>query len=668
MAKQQKGEKNNSIKTRIQKSTMLITLVPLILLGLVTGYLNYDSTNATLEKSMKETVEIAAERVEWEITSYKNIVNDLGTSSDMASTMISQESKQELIDQKVTEYHLSRGKLIGSDGIAQIDGTDYSDREYFKESMAGKIYVTEPMIAKTTGELSIIISAPVWKGGEEGTQVIGVVFIVPDEDFLNDIVNGIQVSKGGSAYMLDATGNTIAHKNMELVKSFSNTIEDAKTDSSQRALAKIETRMILGESGFGTYRYNGVSKFMAYAPVEGTNGWSIGINAPTSDFIGESILSLGITAFIVLIAGLISSFIAKKLAVGIGTPITQCTERLELLAAGDLHSAVPEIHAADETGILAQATSKIVTNLNDIIGDIKYILEEMATDNFAVKSKIHESYIGDYATILESLRKIKYSLSGTIRQIQEASEQVSSGAGQMAEGAQSLAEGATDQAGSVEELLATVTNAVEQMQESADNAAATSNQAQDIGAEAQNSKEQMQEMTEAMVRIKDASNEIANIIGSIEEIADQTNLLSLNASIEAARAGEAGKGFAVVANEISKLAHQSAEAVDTTRGLIDTALQEVERGNHIASQTADMLFSVIEGIKKIVDSIEEVAKTAKEQQDSMSQINQGIEQISSVVETNSSTAEESSAMSEELSAQAENLKDLIKKFKTENNC
>lgn len=658
-----KTAKEITIKGRILKSVLTLTLVSLIILGAASVWLNYSSTNSTLEQNMKETVEIAAERVEWEIESYKRIAQDLGTIARFSNVTYSPEDKQELIDQKVEEYGLVRGKFIDMDGIARIDGTDYSDRDYFKASLNGETYVTEPMQSKTDGKMSIMISAPVWMGGIRGTEIIGVIFITPETEFLNDIVKSIQVSANGSSYIIDKQGNTIAHKNNELVETKSNTQEDAKTDPSQAALAAIEAKMAAGEAGFGTYKYGGVKKFMAYSPIEGTDGWSIGINAPTTDFMKDTIVGIFITIAIVIISLLTAGIVVRKLAYGIGNPIMQCTQRLELLAKGDLQTPIPDIDSKDETGALARATKNIVTDLTVIIGDIKYILEAMAGNNFAVSSDVKERYVGDYETILTSLKDIKYSLGSTLRQIKDASEQVSAGAGQMAEGAQSLAEGATDQAGSVEELLATVTNAAEQMKESAQRAEETSREARGIGVKAQTSNEQMKTMTQAMVRISEASQEIANIIATIEEIATQTNLLSLNASIEAARAGEAGRGFAVVANEIGKLANQSAEAVENTRVLINTALEEVEKGSNVVNETAESLFDVISGIENIAASIQIVAQAAQEERQSMEQINQGIEQISAVVETNSSTAEESSAMSEELSAQAENLKTQVGKFK-----
>lgn len=287
----------------------------------------------------------------------------------------------------------------------------------------------------------------------------------------------------------------------------------------------------------------------------------------------------------------------------------------------------------------------------------------MSVNNFDVRSKATDYYVGDFEEILLAVRKINYSLSGTLGHIRESADQVGLGSSQMAESGQSLAEGATDQAASIEELLATVNNVAEQVERNTRNAVATSKKADEIGDQARASNEHILEMTSAMGKISETSREISNIIQTIEEIADQTNLLSLNASIEAARAGEAGRGFAVVAGEIGHLANLSAEAVEDTRRLIEAAASEVEKGNVIAGQTAEALQSVIEGMEEIVKAVEAVADNSNEQNNSMKQINMAIEQISEVVQSNSAAAEESSATSEELSAQAIELNDMIEQFK-----
>lgn len=180
--------------------------------------------------------------------------------------------------------------------------------------------------------------------------------------------------------------------------------------------------------------------------------------------------------------------------------------------------------------------------------------------------------------------------------------------------------------------------------------------------EAQVSRGEMEKMTSAMERISETSKQIAGIISEIEDIASQTNLLSLNAAIEAARAGEAGRGFAVVADQIRKLAEDSAKSAVNTKDLIETSLKEVEIGSNITEETAQSLKRVIDGLEQIAESVEKSSEASDAQKETIDQIAEGIEQISGVVQSNSAVAEETSATSEELSAQATNLNELVGKF------
>ncbi|TGY98080.1 methyl-accepting chemotaxis protein [Petralouisia muris] len=652
-----------TIKGKISTSVLALVIIPLALLGIITSVLNNHSTNSTLERNMVATAKVASERVEWEMTSYRNLAEDLGMTVRLARDDVSLEEKQEILDERVQVNELTRGNILDKNGVSIFSGEDFSDREYFKTAMGGQSCVSEPIISKTTGKMSVIIAAPIWEGGIWGSQVIGVVYLVPEETFLNDIMMAINVSENGSAYMLDKEGTVIAHENMELVKNYDNSITDAETNPRLKALANLEKKMIAGGIGVGTYRYGGVKKIMAYAPVENSDGWSIAITAPLSDFNIETIVGIILTIVIVIISIAIAVNIVRKLADNIGTPIRLCAERLKELAAGDLHSEIPAITSEDETKVLAEATGVIVEEIGEMITDIKYLLGEMAVNNFDVHSRATDSYVGDFEEILVAVHKINHSLSGTLGHIRESADQVGLGSTQMAESGQALAEGATDQAASIEELLATVNDLTEQVERNTRNAVSTSRKADDIGKQAQAGNEHIVEMTQAMSKINDASLEIANIIQTIEAIADQTSLLSLNASIEAARAGEAGRGFAVVAGEIGHLASQSSDAVEDTRRLIEAAVSEVESGNQIAEETARALQAVIEGIADIVKAVEEVADNSSQQNGAMQQINQAIEQISEVVQSNSAAAEESSATSQELSAQAIELNDMIEMFK-----
>lgn len=654
---------HETIKGRITISVLTLVIVSLMVLGIATSVLNNHSTNSTLERNMTATAKVASERVEWEMTSYRNLAADLGLMTRLSREDVSVEEKQEIIDERVRANELTRGNILDRNGISIFSGEDFSDRDYFQKAMTGVSCVSEPLVSKITGKISIIIAAPMWKDGIMGTEVTGVVYLVPDENFLNDIMVATNVSKNGSAYMIDSEGTVIAHEDMKLVEQKDNSIEAAKKDSSLKRLAKLEEKMTAGKTGVGTYRYGGVKKVMAYAPVGNSNGWSIAITAPLSDFNIETIVGIILTIGIVLVSIAIAVVMVRKLADSIGTPIKQCAERLETLAGGDLHTEIPQITSEDETLMLADATRTIVDGMGKIIGDIKYLLGEMAENNFDVRSQAREYYVGDFEEILLAVRRINHSLSDALGHIRESAEQVGLGSSQLAESGQALAEGATDQAASVEELLATVNDVTEQVDRNTKNAVSTSRKADDIGKQARTSSKRIAEMTGAMKKINDASMEISNIIQTIEEIADQTNLLSLNASIEAARAGEVGRGFAVVAGEIGHLANQSSEAVVNTRQLIEAALSEVSSGNQIAGDMAKALQSVIDGMSEIVSAVEEVAENSNEQNGSMQQINLAIEQISQVVQSNSAAAEESSATSQELSAQAIELNDMIDQFR-----
>lgn len=370
----------------------------------------------------------------------------------------------------------------------------------------------------------------------------------------------------------------------------------------------------------------------------------------------------GIVALIAA-AMAVSLAFGKKISTGIAAPMSECTGRLMKLAGGDLTSPVPEVDTRDEVRELADATSKIVEDLKTIIKDEEYLLTEMAAGNFKVKTTAEKVYQRDFLPILLSVREINSGLSGTLREISQASDQVAAASNQMAEGATTLAEGATDQASSIEELLATTTEVTDQVEGNAKNASQASQRAKGVGDQAGSSMEQMTKMTQAMNKISETSKQIAAIINTIDAIATQTNLLSLNAAIEAARAGEAGKGFAVVADEIRELASQSSDAANNTRNLIEASIVEVENGNRIAGTTEEALREVTKGILEIVELVEEMKDASEHQAFSMEQINTGISQISQVVQNNSATAEESSATSEELSAQAATLNQLVSHFK-----
>lgn len=367
-----------------------------------------------------------------------------------------------------------------------------------------------------------------------------------------------------------------------------------------------------------------------------------------------SILAVGIT---IVLAG----YLTKSLTAPIGTLKTA----VEKLSTGNLEIEI-DYTSQDELGILAESFKRTITILKNIIQDVDYLLGEMSKGNFDLKTTIEEQYVGEFRSLLMSIRNINTSMSDTLDQIRESTGQVSSASDQMAEAAAELAQGASEQSASVEELLETSKNIKEHTQKSAEDAENAALIMRAIGNKAESSSQQMTHLMAAMDKISESSKGIAAIIDSIEQIAEQTNLLSLNASIEAARAGEAGKGFAVVAGEIGKLAGQSAESVNNTRTLIENALKEIANGNLLSEETSKSMYEVKDEIQRTVKMTEIAKDSSVSQSNMITEITKGVEQISKVVQNNSSTAQSSSAASEELAAQASTMLSMVSKFKLKN--
>jgi methyl-accepting chemotaxis protein len=352
----------------------------------------------------------------------------------------------------------------------------------------------------------------------------------------------------------------------------------------------------------------------------------------------------------------------KKISGQIATQLKQVSDRMTNFAKGDLSSPFPEFEMKDEINETAVVASKMAENLNILINDIDRTLSEIAGGNFMVKCSCPERYVGEFATLRQSVANLTAKMRETLLNIGETSQRVDMGSSQLSDSANALAQGAVDQAGAVQQLTSTISDMSSQAQESATRIEEAYKKGLYYKDKAEEGREEVANLVTAMEAISKVSNEIKDIIGEIEDIASQTNLLSLNASIEAARAGDAGKGFAVVADQIGKLASDSAQSAVRTRELIQKALDEVDKGNETMIRTNETLQQVVEGIEFLSNVSKDASDSQYAQVGTMREVEQGIEQISAVVENNSASAQETSATGEELALQATNLKELTQQF------
>jgi methyl-accepting chemotaxis protein len=342
-------------------------------------------------------------------------------------------------------------------------------------------------------------------------------------------------------------------------------------------------------------------------------------------------------------------------------PIQGVLKAANCIAEGNFDINI-EAKSEDEIGQLSKTFSGMTNNLKIIIQDIEYLLEEMSSGNFHVRTRAEELYAGIYRSILSAIHKNNRNLTKTLIKINQASDQVSNSSYQVSNASQELAKGATQQAASVEELSATIAESAEHIKTTAQNAEEARQLSKESSTYVLKCNQHMKDMMIAMDEITNTSNEIGKIIKTIDDIAFQTNILALNAAVEAARAGIAGKGFAVVAEEVRNLAQKSAEAAKNTTQLISSAILAIETGTKIADDTALSLQTVVGKTSVVAQKIDNIADAASQQEESIYQITAGVDLISSVVQTNSATAEESAAASEELNGQAQILKDLVADF------
>ncbi len=650
------------------KSKLIIIFTTLILiltstLGVLSIYITSKNLIAGTHSDLKEIAKQEANYFQARKDGELNYINTLTQNPILTDESVPFEQKISFFEAEAKRTgYLGFGFIAKSgNGTAfnsQKEAVNFSNQNFFKSALDGTAAVSDVIVNSAGDDLTLIYAAPVYKNG----QIAGVFFGEKDGRALSDIVSNVSYRETGYAYAINAEGTIIAHKNLDLVLSQDNSIENAKTDQALKALGELTESMVTRETGSGEYTYKGIDKIMGYAPVEGTE-WVVAVGVETSEILKEInsikflLISFCIAALIVGAA--VTYFMSSKIT----TPIQKVTRVAQQIANGNFDVEL-SVNTKDEVGQLADAfnlTIEQLINYQGYIDEISDALNQISQGNLVIH--LNKEYAGQFAKIKENMKSLISNLNLTFLQMNQSADQVASGSDQVANGAQALSQGATEQASSIEELSASISEITNEIQQNAVNAKQASDMTELAGRELQKSTDEMDGMLTAMNAITLKSNEISKIIKVIDDIAFQTNILALNAAVEAARAGAAGKGFAVVADEVRNLAGKSAEAAKNTTALIEETIHAVENGSSIADRTARSLESSAEIAGKTVELIDQIAQASEHQSTSISQVNLGVEQISAVVQTNAATAEESAAASEELSSQSNLLKELIGKFK-----
>jgi len=379
-------------------------------------------------------------------------------------------------------------------------------------------------------------------------------------------------------------------------------------------------------------------------------------NTNTMNLIKQQRIMMLLVAGFILV---ISICLCLALTRGIRRPLNEMENAAHLLAEGDLSQKITYT-SKDEFGSLAESLRRTIASLQLYIREIDAGM--IAIGNRKLNYSSDVEFKGDFVSIQNSFVKISQNLTDALRQINTSADQVVSGAEQIAGSGQALSQATLEQASSVEELSATINDVSDRVKANAENAVATSRLAETVGEDVRATSRQVMDMNSTMNQMREMAKEITGIIKDIEDIAFQTNILSLNAAVEAARAGEAGKGFSVVANEIRMLSEKTTEASRSTSELIGRTVDMMIQSADMAGVTSENLKKTAKAAEDAADKVQAISHASGEQATAVVQLRQSIEQISSVVQENSATAEESAASSEELTSQMQMLKDLVGSF------
>ena len=668
---------NRRVKFGIVPKLLIGILCPvicvLIIVGIFLGLQGSETVDEVMSAQLDAEAESAAKQVEAFFERYYGIAEGLASgqvarnittqeveggmaASTLYSSMLETLRLVQQNNSENTSYvwiaDLSSGELLQSDGTLFSSGQiDFATRSWYQLATEKRgTVVTEAYASANSDALMVTVASPVFSG----SQIVGVIGIDIDMDYLTQMLTGVKVGESGYITLYDCNHQIIFHPD----SSVRNTnAEDA--NYSPEILSAIVNKEDMNAT---RYVRNGTEYYGSVRNIEALDYSVLGVML-VSEYTAHTSAILRILIIGMLCCAVLTSVICVFIALSITKPLKRLDVTVGKLADGEMDVTV-ETRGRDEVADLGMNVVRIVDRLKEYIlyiDEISEVLYQIGAGNLVFE--LQHEYVGEFSKVKDALLNIRSTLTETLTSIAQSADQVNAGAEQIASGAQALAQGATEQASSVQELSSAVQELSGQATEEAGKAVEAGNFLEQIKGEVEKSNAQMETMRKAMEDISVQSAAIRGIIKTIDDIAFQTNILALNAAVEAARAGTAGKGFAVVADEVRSLAGKSAEAAKKTNELIENSVRAVERGEELTKLTADSLTIVADGTKQVTKTIETVAAAYRDQADKLSEIARGVDQISDVVQTNSATAEESAAASEELSGQAGMMHQQIAQFK-----
>ncbi len=671
MAKEKKQKNRKGIQFQIQSKIGAAIVAVMAIIAILVVTVVYNLVIDANDKDLEQGAEAVSLQVEKYFAPFEGIVQQFATDEDVKNILDTTKAGERMtensiyptvLEKMVATANLDTQNIQGTfvadlDSSASItsggtiSGKDYdvTTRVWYDCTKTGKTMITKPYISASTGKTILSIVQPVFNQNKIVVGVVGIDVVI--ETIIN-VMGNYTIGDNGYIMLLASDGTFVYHPNSQLIDTL---IRDMDiTDNIGQAISSQSSQAL-------KYKADGQRKFGYIMPI-GDTGFIALSCIPNTQYYSLLGVAVALLLLVIVLGVIFILVLMSRLSSRIVRPLIKLNSAAMELAQGNLDVTI-EAQTDDEVGELGKSIEKTVVRLKeyiDYIDEISEVLANMADGKLFINLKY--AYVGEFEKVKDALNNISASMMEVMTSIVAGANQVSSGSDDLAKVAQGMAENTETQASAIEELLATATTVAEVVKENRDNSEKSAKYTNEVADVMEDSKKKMAQMREAMDKIQESSKQVVGVIKAIEDIASQTNLLSLNASIEAARAGEAGKGFAVVAGEIGGLANESANAVNTTRNLINVSLDEIEKGNTIVNDVISSLDNAVERVRIANGMIQDTAKAADVQMQGIDQIRDGIDSMSQVVQGNSAVAEETSATSEELAAQSVTLNELVQRF------
>ncbi len=545
----------------------------------------------------------------------------------------------------LTDGSLYHASFVPGPEFNALTKSWYMDGVKSESFLLGDVYFDEDSRSYVVGASGMLKNAD---GSVRGVAAADVYL-----NSISEIVKEVQLEETGGIFLVDARTDTIiGHRDSAIT---GQKLGDLQTGFYPYAAEQIDA----GNTGLSLHKND-------YVQIERVPGsdW-IAVAYVSRGEVLQGLASLAVLVSVITLAAIVLMALLTIVQVRrvIGRPVHELSCAATRIAEGELEQTIT-YRSGDELGVLADNFNKVTFRLKDYvhyIDEVAQTLREIAAGN--LDFTLQCEYTGEFAKIKESLEEISLTLNRTIGQLRSASRDVAAGAEQVSSGAVTLSQGSTEQASAVDALAGHIDSVSDSVHKIAKGAREADRIAREVKDGLLESDRKMQNLTVVIQNTSEKSSEIHKIVKTIEDIAFQTNILSLNAAVEAARAGTAGKGFAVVADEVRNLAKKSGDAAKETTTLLNETVDAMEKSVLAAQDTAGSMLSVVEQADRMSGLVSGIAEYTREQAENTEQITRGIGEISGVVQNNVATAEASAAASEELSGQASILSGMVSRFR-----